>query len=121
MCYCCLVARKAARQVRRERCAKRGGGTVSTAVDLDDDNSDDQVLAQLIDAEPTPDVAAQIAEECGQLLGRLDDEGLRRIAMWQVEGFTVEEIAGKINRTARTVARKLTEIRDLWREQGPTP
>jgi DNA-directed RNA polymerase specialized sigma24 family protein len=114
-----LVARKAARQVRNERCAKRGGGMVSTAADLDD-TSDYELLVHLIDNEPTPDLVAQIADECGRLLGRLDDEGLRRIAIWQVEGFTVEEIAAKLNRTARTVARKLTQIRDLWSEERPT-
>jgi DNA-directed RNA polymerase specialized sigma24 family protein len=114
-----LVARKAARQVRRERCAKRGGGKVSAAADLDDDTSDHEILAQMIDAEPTPDLAAQIADECSRLLSKLDDEGLQRIAIWQVEGFTVKEIAGKINRTARTVARKLTQIRDLWIEERP--
>ena len=94
-----LVARKAARHVRHERVAKRGGGKVNAAADLAGDNSDDEVLALLIDAEPTPDVAAQLAEECGRLLDMLGDEDLRRIALWQVEGYTVEEIAEKLGRT----------------------
>ena len=41
------------------------------------------------------------------------------IAVWQMEGDTVEEIARKLGRSERTVARKLTVIRDLWSEEAP--
>jgi hypothetical protein len=35
-----------------------------------------------------------------------------------MEGCTVEEIATRIRRSERTVARKLVVIRDCWREEN---
>src|SRR4051812_28975217 len=87
-----LVARKAAHQIRDEHCEKRGGGKVSAFADLQRQTEDEQVLAHLIDTEPTPAVAAQIGDECQRLLDKLGED-LRAIALWLVEGYTVEEIA----------------------------
>jgi RNA polymerase sigma factor (sigma-70 family) len=115
-----LVARKAAHRVRDERCGKRGGGKVSNQADLPG-AADDDALAYLIDQEPTPEAAAQIADECSRLLDKLGDDDLRAIALWLVEGYTVDEIAAKLGRSPRTVARKLAEIRDLWSDERPTP
>jgi hypothetical protein len=39
-------------------------------------------------------------------------------AVWCMEGDTVEEIAAKLGKSVRTVARKLAVIRDVWREEG---
>jgi hypothetical protein len=36
-----------------------------------------------------------------------------------MEGYTVDEIAQKLGCVPRTVARKLVEICDLWREERP--
>jgi RNA polymerase sigma factor (sigma-70 family) len=115
-----LVARKSAHQVRDERCGKRGGGKVSAEADLPRQADDEEVLAQLIDSEPTPQLAAQMADECQRLLAKLSDDDLRAIALWQMEGYTVEEIAPKLGRSPRTVARKLAEIRDRWSDERPT-
>jgi DNA-directed RNA polymerase specialized sigma24 family protein len=106
-----IVARKAGHQVRDEGCAKRGGGK------LQHYGQDDEVLAQLIDREPTPELAAQIAEECERLLDKLGNDDLRTIALRKVEGHTDVEIAEKLGRSERTVARKLAVIRDLWSEE----
>jgi len=116
-----LVARKAAHQVRDERRVKRGGDQVSARAKLPREDPDEDELALLIDAEPTPDVAAEVADECRRLLGKLGEDDLRAIAMWQVEGYTVEEIAEKLGRSQRTVARKLAQIRDLWSAERLTP
>jgi DNA-directed RNA polymerase specialized sigma24 family protein len=110
-----LVARKASRQVRDERCDKRGGGKVNVEADLAGGSSDEAVLSQLIDAEPTPELAAQMADECGRLLDPLRAD-LRAVALWRVEGCTVEEIATRLQCAPRSVARKLAEIRDIWNE-----
>ena len=112
-----LVARKAAHQIRDEMRAKRGGGNAPININA----PDQEALAVLIDSEPTPDLAAQISEECDRLLDMLDAEDLRAIASWQVEGFTVAEIADKLGCSPRTVARKLTQIRDLWNPERLTP
>jgi DNA-directed RNA polymerase specialized sigma24 family protein len=115
-----LTARKAAHQVRDELRAKRGGGKVSPEADLApaDDADEEAALARVIGSEPTPEFAAQVAEEYRRLLDKLGDGDLRSIAVWQMEGDTIEEIARKLGRSERTVARKLTVIRDLWSEEG---
>lgn len=112
-----LVSRKAAHQVRHERCDKRGGGNVHVEADLPRHSEDDEVLSYLIDSEPSPDLAVQIADECNRLLDKLSEE-LRTIALWLVEGYTIAEIAKKMDRSERTVARKIAEIRDLWSQEG---
>lgn len=115
-----LTARKAAHQVRDERRARRGGGLLRTEADLlpEGDESDAGLLAKVIGTEPTPELAAQVAEEYRRLLDRLGDAVLRSIALWQMEGYTVAEIAARLNRSERTVARKLSVIRDLWSAEG---
>jgi RNA polymerase sigma factor (sigma-70 family) len=113
-----LVARKAAHHLRDERCGKRGGGKVSALSELPGDSSaNKERMGRFIDAEPTPELAALFADECGRLLDKLGDEELRAIALWLVEGDTVEEIAQKCGRSPRTVARKLAQIRDVWSEE----
>jgi transposase len=52
------------------------------------------------------------------LLDKLGTEELRSIAVWTMEGDTVEEVAARLGRSVRTVARKLAVIRELWREEG---
>ncbi len=111
-----ILARKAAHLVRDELCEKRGGGRVRAEADLVGDE-ESQVLARMLGAEPTPEMALEMAEECQRLLQCLGDDELRSIALWQMEGCTIEEIAGKLKRTPRTVARKLAVIRDIWGDQ----
>jgi RNA polymerase sigma factor (sigma-70 family) len=73
-------------------------------------------LEQLVSAEPTPELAAEMAEEYQRLLGRLEDDELRAIALWKVEGYTDEGIAQRLGCVVRTVERKLQRIRILWAE-----
>jgi hypothetical protein len=112
-----LTARRVTRQVQGEFRQKRGGGGVRSEADLA--RAGASVLEQVVGHEPTPEFAAQLAEECQQLLGKLGSDELRSIAVWQMEGYTVDEIGGKLGRSSRTVARKLQLIRGLWREECP--
>jgi hypothetical protein len=116
-----LTAGKVARQVRSEFRQKRGGGRVRSEADLaGEGNAEGQsVLEQIVGQEPTPEFAAQMAEDVQQLLSKLGSDELRSIAVWQMEGYTVDEISGKLGRSSRTVARKLQLIRGLWREECP--
>jgi DNA-directed RNA polymerase specialized sigma24 family protein len=75
-------------------------------------------LEEVIGREPTPEFALQIAEECERLLARLGDEGLRTVALWRMEGYTVEEIAVRLECVPRTIERKLRVIRRLWGEKA---
>ena len=68
----------------------------------------------MLGQEPTPEFAAQVAEEFERLLDRLGDADLRTIAVWKMEGYTTEEIAAKLRRAPRTVERKLDLIRRRW-------
>ena len=64
--------------------------------------------------EPTPDFAAQMTEQIGILLDRLDKPLLRRIAVAKLEGFTNAQIAEQIGKSVPTVERKLRLIRHAW-------
>jgi DNA-directed RNA polymerase specialized sigma24 family protein len=110
-----ITARKALAQRTHEYRLKRGGGKVQQASALE---AGELALRQLIGHEPTPEFAAQVAEECQRLLEALPDDQLRAIAIWKMEGYTNEEIAAKIERTPRSVERKLQLIR---RTLDPNP
>jgi DNA-directed RNA polymerase specialized sigma24 family protein len=118
-----ITARKAGRLAAREAAGRRGGGKVRTEADLVGPGEEDgaSLLAQMISTEPTPALAAQVAEECRRLLDRLPGDELRAIALGEMEGYTPEEIAQRLGRSVRTVYRKLAVIRDCWSEEGPTP
>ena len=94
------AARKAAHQIRHEFRAKRGGGKVCSEADLPHGDAEDgeAILASVIGAEPTPELAAQVGEECRRLLDKLGDADLRAIAVWQMEGYTVAEMADRLHR-----------------------
>jgi DNA-directed RNA polymerase specialized sigma24 family protein len=111
-----FTARKAARLIRDECRDKRGGGKVRAEADLAND-SDEGLLARVLGPEPSPEFAAQMADECRLLLDKLGAEDLRAIAVWTMEGDTIEEIAARLGRSVRTVGRKLAVIRDRWREE----
>jgi DNA-directed RNA polymerase specialized sigma24 family protein len=99
-----IVRGKACDEIERQRSLRRGGGERRVEIDLD----------RLAGAEPTPELAAAVADECEHLLKRLQDGTLRRIATWKMEGYTVEEIAANLGVVPRTVERKLRVIRETW-------
>jgi DNA-directed RNA polymerase specialized sigma24 family protein len=118
-----ITARKALDAVEREGRGKRGGGRVrgdSALHGVADSADSGDGWQRIFGDEPTPEFAAQAAEECRLLLDRLDDEGLRSIALWKLEGYTNEEIAGRLGCAAVTVERRLRLIRKLWQSDGPS-
>ena len=113
-----ITARKAADQYAAENRQKRGGTRVrGESVLLGASGGEHGGLGDFAGTEPTPEFAAQMGEECGRLLGMLDDD-LRAVALWRMEGYTAEEIAGRLGCVPRTVERKLRLIRERW--QGET-
>jgi DNA-directed RNA polymerase specialized sigma24 family protein len=112
-----LTTRKAIDQVQRERRQKRGGGRVqdeAVLAGLYALSTTDEGINQVLDPEPTPEFAAQVAEEIERLFARLEDESLRSVAQAKLEGYTNKEIADKLSCAERTVERKLGVIRKLW-------
>jgi DNA-directed RNA polymerase specialized sigma24 family protein len=105
-----ITARKAAHLARDEGRRKPAGAAV---VDAMKPTCLDEVSGQ----EPTPEFAAQAAEECRRLLELLGDADLQRVAVLKMEGYTVEEIAAQLGRVSRTVKRWLRLIRQIWEKE----
>jgi DNA-directed RNA polymerase specialized sigma24 family protein len=107
-----LTSRKAAHLVRYERQQKRRPTLNDPAADADSPE-----LEAILSSEPTPEFAAQLAEECQRLLDGLGSAELAQIALWKMEGYANEEIAAKLGCVPRTVERKLRLIRGLWADK----
>jgi DNA-directed RNA polymerase specialized sigma24 family protein len=116
-----LTERKAYNLARDERRQKRGGGGVLGEAGLvRPDDSWPAGLDQFAGREPTPEFAAEVAEECRLLLGRLDNAELQAIAVWKMEGDTIPEIAARLGCALSTVERRLRLIRQIWEsEEAP--
>lgn len=97
----------------QEKAKKRGGGVYQPVADFE--------LENIFSKEPTPEFAAQVAEEYQRLLGKLTDPQLQQIALWKMEGDTNEEIAQKLGCVLRTVERRLNLIRKLWSAEIDAP
>lgn len=102
-----ITARKAIHLVRRAHRQKRGGPAATEELPPID-------LAEVVGPEPTPEFSLQVAEELASRLAELNDETLRSVAVWKMEGYTNQEIAARLDCTLRTVERKLQLIRQLW-------
>jgi RNA polymerase sigma factor (sigma-70 family) len=117
-----ITARKAVAQLRWQHYQKRGGGAVrGESVFLNADDSSPVGFEQVLGREPSPEVAAAVAEEFGRLMELLDDPALRVVAYMKFEGFTNEEIARSLECAVGSVERKLARIRKKWsREPQPS-
>jgi DNA-directed RNA polymerase specialized sigma24 family protein len=109
-----ITARKAFDLAEREGRLKRGGGAVRGDWALHGPDASGGGWEQVVGDEPTPEFAAQAAEEFDRLLGQLGDDGLRSIAMWKMEGYTNPEIAARLDCAVATVERRLKLIRKTW-------
>src|SRR5947209_13371850 len=77
-----ITARKASHLVRDEGRAKRGGGRVFSTGAAAAAPGEEADIDQILDRAPTPEFAAQVAEECHRLLARLGDAELESVALW---------------------------------------
>jgi RNA polymerase sigma factor (sigma-70 family) len=96
--------------------------TISRAIDLirrhhPQEVPGEQDVTYLFTREPTPQEAAEVADDCRRLLESLPEPELRQIALWKVEGYTNEEIAGRLDCVPRTIERKVSRIRVLWKHE----
>jgi DNA-directed RNA polymerase specialized sigma24 family protein len=115
-----LTARKAISLRKHSSREKRGGGRVLDEAAFVGASQRDEPdgLETVLGDEPTPEVAAAVAEQCRMLLDVLDREDpnfhLRRLALLKLEGFSNREIADRLGCSLRTVANRLKLIRSLW-------
>jgi DNA-directed RNA polymerase specialized sigma24 family protein len=110
-----LTTRKAIGLARHETRQKRGGPRDDPR-DVGDSAPD--AVAMVAAPGPTPDVVVEVTEGCAHLLRLLPADDLRQVAVWKLEGYTNEEIAGKLNRSISAVERKLKSIRAIWEREG---
>src|SRR5262249_13469093 len=103
--------------IHHERRTKRGGGKVFHASALESDANTTPGLDRLPSQEPTPEQAAQFAEECRRLLNALADDTLRAMALAKREGYTNKEIADRLELAEPTIERKLRRIRQTWEKE----
>ncbi len=114
-----LTVRKARDQLERQSARKRGGGRASVVEppDLGDE------LDHLAGREPTPELAAMVADEYHHFGNDLGDDSLRHVLDLRMAGYTREEIADRLGCGVRTVGRKLEMIRSAMTaamvESGP--
>ena len=113
-----LTVRKIADQVRSERRQKRGGGQVrgESAFGAGGDESRRGTIDVVLGKEPSPELSVEVADELEHLLGQLDDDRTRAIALRKLEGQSNQQIADELPCALRTVERKLRLIRNLWKD-----
>src|SRR5262249_43680373 len=103
-----ITVRKAWKVARRQRRNLEVGESALGA--KNHDSQDHQVWEQVLSREPTPEFAAEMAEQCRKLLDLLaekEDQKLKSVALWKMEGYTNAEIATKLRCVEGTVERKL--------------
>ena len=114
-----LTSRKLNAHLRHQMRQKRGGGAVrgeSVFADSAGEMNRAGIGAVGQDAQ-TPDLHAELAEACDELLNQLPDDQLRQIAIMRMDGFLVDEIAERLEISKRAVERRLQLIRKTWSEE----
>ncbi len=97
---------------------KRGGGkTRGESVFMNPLNPERRGIDDVAGPKPTPEYAAMVAEQSEMLLSQLDATQ-RRVATLKMAGYQNSEIAETLEVSISTVERKLSLIRDVWREAG---
>ncbi len=107
-----ITIRKICGQLDRQNARKRGGDRLTG-------DSDRLGADQITAREPTPELAALVADEYQRLREELGNEALRHVLDLRLEGYTLEEIAARLNCAERTVIRKLDVIRQIWLRGQP--
>jgi DNA-directed RNA polymerase specialized sigma24 family protein len=120
-----ITARKVFAQRTRSGRVKRGGNRVrgESAFGVPGRGDDEQERAfgigNVLSDEPTPELAAAVAENTQRLIDKLDDDKARQVALMKLEGYNNLEISDTLGCTRRTVERKLERIRECWSEEDP--
>ncbi len=116
----CIASRKAQNYVRRELREKRGGGQVrGESIFVSGSNASDPNSAGIgnfAGSMPSPDMLAQFTDDARAMIDMLQDDTVKTIALLRMEGYSVEEIAERLDCGKRTIERRLTLIRKTWSE-----
>jgi RNA polymerase sigma factor (sigma-70 family) len=112
-----LTMRKAVAAVRHQTRCKRGGGRVLAASDFEGDGTTASEYVNALEREPSPEDVTRVADDLERLLGRLENDTLRTVALRKLHGFDLQEIANELGASTRTVERKLRLIRATWEQE----
>lgn len=107
-----ITARKVAHRLRHRRAARRGGPDLRGESALGAGSSF-AGIAEVIGREPSPEFAAEVAEESMQLFGLLEPP-LRQVALLKTRGLDNVTIAQELGCGLRTVERRLGLVRRIW-------
>ena len=113
-----ITLRKVRNLVKHENRHKRSRARtqhLSTMPGTDDSGA--AHFREMIDGEPDPALATQMADDLRALFEKLPDETMRNLARWKMEQCSNAEIAEKLGRSVKTVERKLQIIRGLWEKE----
>ena len=115
-----LTGRKVHAHLRHQTRQKRGGGSVrGESVFLDPQGEQKGGgIGGVTGSAPAADLPTELSEACELLLGQLDDEQLKQIAVMRMDGFLVDEIADRLGLSKRAVERRLQLIRRIWSEEA---
>jgi DNA-directed RNA polymerase specialized sigma24 family protein len=106
-----LALRKAQARAAYHFAQKRGGGRVVDEAAMEDG------IEAFPGAAPGPEELTQGRDLEAWLLELLDDAALRDVAVMTLAGYTPTEIATHLDRTERTVRRRLELIRTIWERE----
>jgi RNA polymerase sigma factor (sigma-70 family) len=120
-----IARRKVIDELRRQGRGKNGGGRLVAEADLA--GADDELRAldsldptallyHTICREPTPEMAAIMAEQYARRHDGLADPMDRKIAELKLAGHTNSEIADELGCALRTVTLRLARIRKTWQK-----
>lgn len=114
-----IASRKAQGYIRHQNRQKRGGGKVrgESVFEPQGTRSEGRGIEQSPDEHDSDATFAKFSHDCEVLLDRLDNETLQAIAVLRIEGYSVDEIAGRIGCARRSVERRLNLIRSIWQSE----
>jgi DNA-directed RNA polymerase specialized sigma24 family protein len=79
--------------------------------------SDQSILGQIPDSALPPELLLLAFDACQRLLGLLESDELRQIAIWKLAGHTNEAIRRKLGCSRAKIERILAHIRETWRRK----
>lgn len=115
-CLFCLTVRKSVAQRRREFARKRSTGKkMLSGNEMISDDDGCELFDYVAGKEPSPELAAQMAENADELLALFDENSTQHeIVALKLQGLTVAEIAERVGLISRTVFWHLEKIRSRW-------
>lgn len=102
---------------RRQGTLKQGGDVprVTSVTGADEPSCFQEVICD----EPTPELAAELADELRTRMTQLPDDACRRVAELLLEGYSNEEISVMMNCSLSTITLKKRLIRATWKAESP--